>query len=385
MTISLNRICQLRAYTLVELVVSIAVMTVLVGGMGSVILIASSALPGRQSVHQNDIEAMDCLDQIAGELFYATSITEAGQNRITFTVADRGHGDPGPEAIRYEWSGTQGDLLTRQYNGGGNVKICDNVYNFSLAYSIKAARLEGSPRVLMVVVNKTDPLTLNGPRKAVMEAWGYAVQLISASDPQADFDVAVTTSDVAYISEKINAFGWGTKLRDAPIGVVNEEPDLCDEFGFSLNSTIFDDYRIVITDNNHEITSGFQIGNLDICGPPGSDQPLTMTSDPIAPRGRELADLGSGGTSLMVIEAGDELYGGGNAAGRRVKLPWGGTGFDFNSLNSNGLKIMRRAIEWGGAPVVYSGVRIVLQVGSDSARSIETETQILNAPRANGL
>ncbi|MBT8144227.1 MAG: LamG domain-containing protein, partial [Gammaproteobacteria bacterium] len=47
------------------------------------------------------------------------------------------------------------------------------------------------------------------------------------------------------------------------------------------------------------------------------------------------------------LEAGDSLFGGGSASGRRAQLPWGGDNFDVNHLNDDGLTILQRAIEWG--------------------------------------
>ena len=111
-----SRIYKLRAYTLAELIVSVAIMAVLVGGMASAILIAGHALPDDENPSEKLVKATNIVDRIAGELLYATSIAEVTANAVTFTVADRNHGDPGPETIRYDWSGTAGDPLSRQYN-----------------------------------------------------------------------------------------------------------------------------------------------------------------------------------------------------------------------------------------------------------------------------
>ena len=50
--------------------------------------------------------------------------------------------------------------------------------------------------------------------------------------------------------------------------------------------------------------------------------------------------------SLAVIESGGELYDGEFASGRRVRLPWGLSGFDIGELNKSGRDIMKRSIEW---------------------------------------
>ncbi len=127
---------KLAAFTLAEAVLSMAIMTILVGGTTSAIFIATQALPQGGSYTGGVARGSEVLEQIASELFYATSVTLASSNGVTFIVADRGHGAAGPETIRYAWSGTPGDPLTRQYNGGTPVEILDGVRGFVLDYDI---------------------------------------------------------------------------------------------------------------------------------------------------------------------------------------------------------------------------------------------------------
>ena len=56
--------------------------------------------------------------------------------------------------------------------------------------------------------------------------------------------------------------------------------------------------------------------------------------------------VSSSQAALVIIEAGDELYGGGTAAGRRVHLPWGNNAFDIHLLGAHGETLLQRAIEW---------------------------------------
>lgn len=127
---------QRRGLTLVELVTSMTIMTILLGAMTSAVLMSSHALPDGRSPSHRLVQAGDVLDRMAGELFYATSTTKTAANGVAFTVDDRNHGDPGPETISYDWSGTPGDPLTRQYNGGTAVTIAEDVQEFDLTYSV---------------------------------------------------------------------------------------------------------------------------------------------------------------------------------------------------------------------------------------------------------
>jgi hypothetical protein len=128
---------RLSAFTLVELIVSVAVTSILLAGMTSVLLVASRALPDESRPTDKVIEESRVTDQIVGELEQALYFTERTTHAVTFTVADR-NGDGSPERIRYAWSGVAGDPLTRQYNNEAALTVLDAVRAFDLAYDLKS-------------------------------------------------------------------------------------------------------------------------------------------------------------------------------------------------------------------------------------------------------
>ena len=130
------RYCARRAFTLVELVAAMAVTTVLMAGMGSAIMIATNSLPDPSSPLEISRASRMIADQITGDLLCATVVTTMTPNAITFDVADRNHGGPGPETITYAWSGTPGHPLTRQYNVGTIVNFLEDVQEFDLRYDL---------------------------------------------------------------------------------------------------------------------------------------------------------------------------------------------------------------------------------------------------------
>ena len=138
-----------RAFTLLELLFAMVVMTALMGGLASALMLASRAIPDDASPAAVAIDAYYAADQIAGELFCAQSFSERTATAITFTVADRDN-DTVAETIRYAWTGTPGDPLTRQYNGGTVVNIIDSAYEFDLTYEI--ASISGTPSVVSVEI-----------------------------------------------------------------------------------------------------------------------------------------------------------------------------------------------------------------------------------------
>lgn len=122
-----------RAYTLVELVVAMATATVLLGAIASAMVLASHAVPTAKNAFHNTVEGYHAIEEVGADLFCAQTFLDRTPTAVEFTVADRDN-DGGPETIRYQWSGTPGDPLTRQYNGGSAAVILDDVHDFSLGY-----------------------------------------------------------------------------------------------------------------------------------------------------------------------------------------------------------------------------------------------------------
>ena len=211
--------------------------------------------------------------------------------------------------------------------------------------------------VLLVVVDPGNLTAQEAEKQALMESWNFTVNLIDESDSQAEFDAAFADNDVAYIPQDINSSNLGTKLRNATIGVVNEEGEQVDELGFSSDKLFKTRQVIDVVDNSHYITQSFATGLLTFVS---SDQSVHMLAGTIAPGLQTLGESSNVGSqwepSLGTLDTGDDLSGGGTAAGRRVQLPWGGGTFDINQLNDDGRTIMQRALEWGaGAETVATG------------------------------
>lgn len=135
------------AYTLVELVMALAVFTVLLGGVSASLFIAAQSVPGPEDTTFALVDGSRAADRLADELKSALWLLEHTATAITFTVPDRS-GDHVPERIRYAWSGTPGDPLTRSYNGATAVELMESVQSFDLDYEI-AAETETYPGPLV--------------------------------------------------------------------------------------------------------------------------------------------------------------------------------------------------------------------------------------------
>lgn len=160
-----------RGLTLVELVVTMALMTAIFAAIASTILIASHALPADQGQPEPVVDGHKAVEQLAGELYYAVSFATAWSSSVQFSVPDR-NGDAAPETIRYVWSGTPGTALKRRYNGGTSVDVIDDVYEFELAYGLGGSSISSVGIRLRVGADpsariETTIQVLNAPAVAV--------------------------------------------------------------------------------------------------------------------------------------------------------------------------------------------------------------------------
>jgi len=124
-----------RGFTLIEAVISLAILSIIVVALGSAMLIASRAVPDADSPTQRILDAGQALECVASELCYALSVAQPTENSLEFTVPDR-TGDGAPETVRYAWSGAAGDPITRTYNGGDPVAFLDNVHWSDIALDL---------------------------------------------------------------------------------------------------------------------------------------------------------------------------------------------------------------------------------------------------------
>jgi len=125
-----------RAFTLAELVLSLALMTVLMGGVISALALAGRAIPTPDDPLQAVVDATGALEQMTQDLQCAQTFPELAGRAISFTVTDR-TGDGQPEGVRYSWSGAAGDPLVRSCSDGANTITTDvvpGVDGFALSY-----------------------------------------------------------------------------------------------------------------------------------------------------------------------------------------------------------------------------------------------------------
>ncbi len=128
-------------FTLMELVVSLLGASVLILGLTSAMFIALKTSDASLTPAHAALAGVSRLTDMQAELQYAQTVTEQTTTAITVTVPDR-DSDSNPETIRYAWSATPGDPLTRQYNGGPVANAAEDVHDFSVDYFQPASAIE---------------------------------------------------------------------------------------------------------------------------------------------------------------------------------------------------------------------------------------------------
>lgn len=125
-------------HTLIEMVLSLSLLTVVMVSAGSAMMFAARATPDADSAGTTIITDSAALGQIAEDIALAKYVFELKANAVTVIVPDR-TGDGVPDRIRYAWAGNAGDPLTYQLNSDAAVTLIDSVETFTLGYTLSAS------------------------------------------------------------------------------------------------------------------------------------------------------------------------------------------------------------------------------------------------------
>jgi hypothetical protein len=297
-------------------------------------------------------------------------VVDAGPDQTIFlpsdatldgTVTDDGKPNP-PSTVTSTWSKisgpgtvTFGDSslvdTTATFSEPGTYVLRLTADDSELSDFDEVTIIVDSCGLLYIVASASSLSSEESLRKIMMEGWGWTVTLIDDGESQANFDVAAAANDVAYVSQQAVATMLGSKMNNTPIGVVNENKDMIDDFGFATGLSIGGGLPTLNVDMTHYITSVFTANPV---APYVANDWYQITNEPVAtgvdPVGTWVEAPWTGKPALMALSMGDTLIGGGSAAGRRVQIPWGSgqgsTPVALASLSADARTIMKRAIEW---------------------------------------
>lgn len=214
-----------------------------------------------------------------------------------------------------------------------------------LLLALLAGALDATAANVLLVTGAGTLTSDESARRTQFQTWGHTVTTIVDSDTQTNFNTAMAAVDVVYIPMTVQEWEVGTKVKTTTKGVVCEERYLDIEMGFSTaDGWDAGHTQTEILINSHSVTTGLSTGYVTIVS---SSQSLCMMNPTVAGGMTILSKQNYGaGNMLGVIDVGGALAGGGTAAGRRVRMPWGGDSFAWSALNASGLKIAQQAIAW---------------------------------------
>ena len=353
----LNRHC--CGFSLVELVTSLAIISILMVAMGSAVVIAARGLPDPTSPFAQKVDAAQVVGQLANEVAYATAVLTASPTELEFVVDRNGT----PITIHYDWDGDPGDPLIRVYNDGPEVTVIEHVQAFTLTYNLRAPEQTDEP---------TDVPEIEGPEELFM------AQDESNSGTADDFTIETNAQCAEYFKPVLpsDAISWRiTRVKfianpdGRTKGILAVEVMTVNSGSGTPNNTVD---SVLISEKSLVANNWHEVQFTDADGLSPSDAYFIVFS----------RASGGGTTALIRIGTGslnspDTTYWY-DVSGTWVEDPttdiwlwvWGKvTVPDPPPLSEGGL----------------SSVRIELQVGTDTSTKTQTQVQVLNAPEISGL
>lgn len=252
------------------------------------------------------------------------------------------------------WSSGNSLVIVGQPSSGGKAiyKRAGNT-SYAAKLDITYSTIGGSSGKTLLLITADSSLTgEESTRKSQFESWGYTVNTVQDGDAQATIDAALAGSDVVYIPYSVDGAALSSKIRAATIGVVYEAVSNLDyQFGLSNGGANGGSPNTTtdIVDTTHPITSGLS-------------DPLTIFSSSAYQRSVN-APVSSSTTlgvlngtinpALSVLETGVMLANTINsnsvAAGRRVRLPFGGGVFTWSQITSGGRTLIQNSLDWASS------------------------------------
>ncbi len=249
--------------------------------------------------------------------------------------------------VQMPWS--EGSFDINSLNDDGRT-----IFRRAIEWGTGATSAPLPSRLLFVVPSPGSLGAVDAAKQALFESWDYTVNLIDDDAPLSDFVAATLANDVVYVSATAVASSVGSKLFKAPIGVVNANSGLHDDFGFSTVRYITTANATLDTVANHYITQPFGGGTVTLFT---SDQ---LSGGAVGTLAADLDQIGlwsSGGLStlggLVTLETGAMTSIGENTPGRRAQMPW--DNLDVSTLSADGLTILQRSLEWAGGANIDLG------------------------------
>jgi prepilin-type N-terminal cleavage/methylation domain-containing protein len=225
------RVTRRAGFTLVELVVSLAVLSVLLLGAGATLRSALSATDRGNDAASRTRETADAMAMMAADVALATSWNGRNSRMLDFNVP--GRTTPGTQdRVVYMWSGVDGDPLTRSYGGGAAVPIINNARNVNFQGYIRAAPVVTT--ISPVTLYSASSFATGSSADDTIRDLDELANIVFLSAPEGVVSVRVTGVRVGCRQETGGGSGTAGILRVGVYGVTEDaKPDLAKVYGFA--------------------------------------------------------------------------------------------------------------------------------------------------------
>lgn len=205
------RSTRLRGFSLAELLVAMTIVSLLMAGIGSAVLIATHALPSRTGAQATRMDAAALLDQIESELAYAVTVPERTATAIAFAVPDR-DGNGNAERIRYSYSAAA-KTISREYSGSTAQAMLTGVESlaFEYVYVPVAVSYDGLPVEDTTATLLSSNGSLGGRLDVALSDSHWVGQLIAPSMPGDAVSWRIT--DATVFAERMRTSGANVRAR----------------------------------------------------------------------------------------------------------------------------------------------------------------------------
>jgi len=159
-----------RGFSMVELVVALAISSLLLGAIASLFVLQSRAMPDGTSVLSRENAASAGIARFAFDLSRATFVNSATLARVELVVSDC-TGDGVDDLVVYTWAGT-GQPWVRTLNASMAETVCDQVGGLSIVWRVRSV---AAPAAIKTVEGAEVRITSSDARARAVEGAGRAV------------------------------------------------------------------------------------------------------------------------------------------------------------------------------------------------------------------
>ncbi|MBY0313305.1 MAG: prepilin-type N-terminal cleavage/methylation domain-containing protein [Phycisphaerales bacterium] len=138
-------------FSLIEVILAMAIVSILLVGMGAALTLSAGAADLGKEGNARSVTGGRAIELVRSELTTATGLIERKPASLIFTVPDR-DGDAEEEKIGYTWSGVSGDPVMRSFNGATPRVFVDSAANIEFSHLVQLAP-KAETRTLQVLAN----------------------------------------------------------------------------------------------------------------------------------------------------------------------------------------------------------------------------------------